>query len=148
MPPPRATVQFGSLTSTLELFRADGLTLNSNSDSVTANIPSQVTGPENIGNGLIDISGIGSGLLVISVGGIGGAPSLAMWFDIQDAYGHWVHAPGAGTNGILASAITAAGTYVAALSTSTLAAFTGRLSWTVTGTTPSLTGVSLNVYGR
>ena len=54
----------------------------------------------------------------------------------------------ADVTGILAAAITAAGTYAGPLSTATLAAYNGRLRWAITGTTPSFSGVSFDIYGR
>lgn len=145
MPPGRATQPFGSLTAAAELFRADGLTLDSGSDTVTAAVPNQVTGPENIGTGLIDLSSSGAGLLIVRVGAVSGTtPSLSFALEVQDAYGNWAQL----TAALPATAITAAGAYAAPLAAAAIAAFTGRLAWTVTGTTPSFTGVSLDVYGR
>lgn len=147
MPPARATQAFGSLSATTELFRAGGLAISASSDSVTAAVKNQVTGPENIGNGLIDLSSSGSGLLIVHVGAVSGtSPTLNFSLDVQDAFGEWATLTGAG--GLFSTAISAAGSYVAALASVTLAAFNGRLSWTAGGTTPSFTGVSLNVYGR
>jgi hypothetical protein len=147
MPPGRATVAYGSLTATTELFRADGLTLTSSSDTVTADVANQVTGPENLGGGLIDVSAVSGGLLIVSVSAKSGTtPTLNFWLDVQDAYGNWAQVP-AQASGIFTSNLTTTGVSAAALASVTLAAYTARLAWVVGGTTPSFT-VSVNVYGR
>ncbi len=147
MPPARATLPFGSLSATAELFRADGLTLSSDSDTVTAAVGNQVTGPGNIGTGLIDVSAIGAGLLIVNVAAVSGtSPALNFALDVQDAYGNWAALTGPG--GLFGTAISGAGTFAAPIAAVTVAAFKARLAWTVGGTAPSFTGVSLNVYGR
>lgn len=147
MPPARATQPFGSLTATQELFRADGLTLNSNTDSVTAGIPNQVTGPENIGAGLVDVSGVSNGLLVVSVRGVTGTtPGLAVFFDVQDAYGNWCLV--SNSTAISGAVLNSTGTVYGQISNGYTMTYTGRIRWTVTGTTPAFTGVSFSLYGR
>jgi hypothetical protein len=148
MPPARATVPYGSLTATIELFRADGLTLDSDSDTVTAEVANQLLGLENIGTGLVDLSATGNGLLIVHAGGVSGTdPVLNFFLDVQDAYGNWAPSfePEDGLFG--SPGITEAGTYAAALSAAVIAALTGRLAWTVSSGA-SFSGVSLDVYGR
>ena len=87
MPPARAGVPEPTFASTQELFRADGLTLSSNSDTVTANVRNQVNSQT---GGIIDVSSVSNGLLIVNVLGVSGtSSSLAVFFDVQDAYGNW-----------------------------------------------------------
>ena len=145
MPPSvRAGVATPEFVATQELFRADGLTLSAGSDIVTANIVNQVTGKA----GVIDVSPVGNGLLVVNVGGASGTtPSLSLFFDVQDAYGNWV--PVSPSGGLTTTvAITGAGLFSGNISAGAVLTYNGRIRWTVTGTTPSFTGVSLNLFGR
>lgn len=157
MPPSRSTAAFGSLLASQELFRADGLSISANGDTVSASVVNQVlgpvnngSGPSNLGPGLIDVSAIGQGLLIVNVANApaGTSPTLNFQLMVQDAYGHYA-AVTVQTGGIFGSTpITAAGTYAAALSSAVIAAYTAKLAWTAGGTSPSFTGVSINVYGR
>jgi hypothetical protein len=144
MPPSRSGVSMPTFTATQELFRADGLSITTSSDTVTGTVRNQVS---NATTGLIDVSSISNGLLIVSVGTVTGTtPTLALFFDVQDAYGNWVQVSGA--TSITPAVITTAGVYTGNVSTGDLLAFNGRLRWTVTGTTPVFPGVSLNLYGR
>lgn len=146
MPPARSGVPAPSFTPAQELFRADGLTLSSpGSDTVTAGVVNQVTGP---GTGLVDVSSVSGGLLTVNVRGISGTtPGLAVFFDVQDAYGNWclVSNPTA----ISGAVLTSTGTVYGNITTGYVLTYTGRIRWTVTGTgSPTFTGVSFSLFGR
>ena len=137
-----------AFTATRELFRADGLTLSSSTNTVTAATPNQVPGGALATAGLIDVSGVANGLLIVNVGGVTGSPSVAVFFQCEDSYGNWVTTSNA--TSISGSAITTAGTYAGLIALSAMGLTqNGRISWTVGGSsTPSLTGVSFDLFGR
>lgn len=146
IPPARSGVPMPNFTATQELFRADGLTLNSNSDTVTANVKNQVNGAT---GGLIDVSSVSNGLLVVNVvnAPTGSSPGLAVFFDVQDAFGNWylVSNPTAISGAVLNFAATVAGN----ISTGYGLTYSGRIRWVVTGTgTPTFSGVSFSLFGR
>ena len=146
MAPTRATAPFTTLTATQELFRADGLTLNSNSDTATLNVKNQVN---NQPGGLIDISTVSNGLLVVTVGAVTGTgPGLAVFFDVQDAYGNWWLT--SNPTAISGTVLSFANTPVAGnISTGYYLTNIGRIRWTVTGTgSPTFSGVSFSLFGR
>ena len=133
----------GAYRDTL-LFKASGLTLNSTTDHVTAAITNGVTGVA----GAIDVSRISNGLLIASIGGVSGSsPTLALFFDVVDAYGNWVQtSPGTAIGGVVA---TAAGTTYGVINNGYQMTNSGRIRWTIGGTgSPAFTSVSLSVYGR
>ncbi|MCX4750906.1 hypothetical protein OG455_41230 [Kitasatospora sp. NBC_01287] len=145
MAPTRATAPFTTLASTQELFRADGLTLNSNSDTVTANVKNQLT---NQVGGVIDVSAVSNGLLIVNVGSVAGSsPGLAVFFDVQDAFGNWVLTsnPTAISGVVLGFATPVWGN----ISTGYNLTLNGRIRWVVTGTgSPVFSGVSFSLFGR
>jgi hypothetical protein len=127
-----------------ELFKATGLTLNSNSDHVTANITNATTGR----TGALDVSRISNGLLVVNIADAptGTSPTLAIFFDVADAYGNWVQtSPGTSIGGVVVSA---AGTTYGVINNGYQLTNLGRIRWTVGGTSPSFTGVSFSIHGR
>lgn len=143
MPPARAGVPEPTFTATQELFRADGLTLNSNSNTVTANVVNQVTGT----SGVIDVSSVANGLLVVNVLGISGtSPGLAVFFDVQDAYGNWALV--SNSTSISGAVLTSTGTVYGNINNGYTLTYSGRIRWTVSGTSPSFTGVSFSLFGR
>lgn len=137
VPQPRSTV-------TRELFRADGLVLTAGGNTATAGTVNQVN---NSATGIIDVSAAGNGLLIVNVSAVSGTatPTLAVFFDVQDSYGNWVLVSNATSIG--GTAITATGAVAGNLSATSIAAFNGRIRWTVTGTNPSFT-CSLDLFGR
>jgi hypothetical protein len=134
-----------NFTCTRELFRADGLTLSTSTNTITATTLNQVN---NVATGVIDVSGVANALLVVNAGGVTGSPSVAVFFDCEDFYGNWVTTSNA--TSISGTAITTSGTYAGLICLSTLGlTLNGRIRWTVGGTsTPSLTGVSFDLFGR
>lgn len=127
-----------------ELFRASSLTLNSSSDHVTAGITNDTTGR----TGAIDISRISNGLLVARIADAptGTSPTLAIFFDVQDAYGNWVQtSPSTSIGGVVVSA---AGTTYGVINNGYQLTNSGRIRWTLGGTSPSFTGVSFSIHGR
>lgn len=127
-----------------ELFKATGLTLNSSTDHVTANITNATTGL----TGAIDISRISNGLLVVSIADAptGTNPTLAIFFDVADAYDNWVQtSPSTSIGGVVVSA---SGTTYGVINNGYQLTNRGRIRWTVGGTTPSFTGVSFSIHGR
>jgi hypothetical protein len=127
-----------------ELFKASGLTLTSSSNHVTANITNGVTGL----TGAIDVSRISNGLLVASIADAptGTTPTLAIFFDVADAYGNWVQtSPGTSIGGVVVSG---AGTTYGVINNGYQLTNQGRIRWTLTGTNPSFTGVSFSIHGR
>jgi hypothetical protein len=127
-----------------ELFRATSLTLSSSSDHITAGITNDTTGAA----GAIDISRISNGLLVVNIANAptGTTPTLAVFFDVRDAYGNWVQtSPSTSIGGVT---VNAAGTTYGVINNGYQLTNFGRIRWTLTGTTPSFTGVSFSVYGR
>ncbi len=128
-----------------ELFKATGLTLDSSTDHITAGITNATTGR----TGAIDISRISNGLLVVTVADAptGTDPTLAIFFDVQDAYTSWVQtSPATSIGGVVVSA---AGTTYGVINNGYQLTNLGRIRWTVGGTdTPSFTGVSFSIHGR
>lgn len=146
IPPARSGVPMPNFTGTQELFRADGLTLNSNSDTVSANVTNQVNGAT---GGLIDVSSVSNGLLVVNVANAptGTGPGLAVFFDVRDAYGNWYLTSNA--TAISGAVLSFAGTVAGNISTGYNLTYSGRIRWTVTGTAgPTFTGVSFSLFGR
>ncbi|MGA5820816.1 hypothetical protein ACPC54_23485 [Kitasatospora sp. NPDC094028] len=134
-----------NFVATQELFRADGLTLTGNSDSITANALNQVTGKT---GQPIDVSSVSNGLLVVTVAGVtGSSPGLAVFFDTQDAFGTWVQTSASTSIGGVVLT-TAAYTYGVINASYTLT-FNGRIRWVVTGTSnPTFSGVTFSLFGR
>lgn len=128
-----------------EIFRATGLTLNSSTDHITASIVNATTGR----TGAIDISRVSNGLLVVTIANAptGTNPSLAIFFEVADAYGTYVQTSPATSIG--GAAVTAAGYTYGVINNGYQMTNLGRIRWTVSGTdTPSFTGVSFSVHGR
>jgi hypothetical protein len=145
-PPVRAGVPLPNFVATQELFRADGLTLNSNSDTVTSNVKNQLN---NQTSGYIDVSSVSNGLLVVTVANAptGTNPALAVFFDVVDAYGNWWLTSNA--TAISGAALQFAGTVAGNISTGYNLTYSGRIRWTITGTaSPTFTGVSFSLFGR
>ncbi|MBT2508809.1 hypothetical protein J7I98_23565 [Streptomyces sp. ISL-98] len=128
-----------------ELFRATGLTLNSSTNHVTANTTNDTTGR----TGAIDISRVSNGLLVVTIANAptGTNPTLAIFFDVLDAYSSWVQtSPATSIGGVVVSA---AGTTYGVINNGYQMTNLGRIRWTVGGTdTPTFTGVSFSIHGR
>lgn len=128
-----------------ELFRSTGLTLNSSTDHVTAGVTNDTTGR----TGAIDISRVGSGLLVVTVANAptGSSPTLAVFFEVQDAYGTWVQtSPAVSIGGAL---LTSAGFTYGLINNGYVLTNQGRIRWVVGGTgSPTFTGVSFSIHGR
>ncbi|MBV6697444.1 hypothetical protein KV557_09940 [Kitasatospora aureofaciens] len=109
-----------------------------------------VTGPQAISasgdSGALNTSGIAAALLSVFVAGATGTtPSLAVYFDVQDAAGQWITtatltAITSGPNFAFAEIGPGSGGY--------LITGTGRVRWVVSGTTPSFTGVTMSLIGR
>jgi hypothetical protein len=97
-------------------------------------------------SGALNTSGIANGLLSVFVAGATGTtPSLAVYFDVQDAAGQWITtatltAITSGPNFAFAQIGPGSGGY--------LITATGRVRWVVTGTTPNFTGVTISLIGR
>lgn len=128
-----------------ELFRASGLTLNSDSDHVTANTVNATTGR----TGAIDISRISNGLLVVTVADAptGTTPTLALFFDVLDATGTtWVQTSSATSIG--GALLSAAGYTYGVINNGYVLSNLGRIRWDLGGTSPSFTGVSFSLHGR
>ena len=144
MPPALSGVPFPNFIPSQELFRADGLVLTAAGNTVTGTVLNQVNG---VTTGVINVQQVANGLLIVSVSAVSGTgtPTLAVFFDVEDYYGNWVTVSNATSIG--GTAITGTGTVIGPLSANTVAAFNGRISWTVSGTTPSFTA-SFNVFGR
>lgn len=128
-----------------ELFKASGLTLNSSTDHVTAGVTNATTGR----TGAIDISRVSNGLLVVTIADAptGTNPTLAVFFDVADAYGTYVQTSPATSIG--GAAVTAAGFTYGVINNGYQMTNLGRIRWTVGGTdTPTFTGVSFSIHGR
>jgi len=128
-----------------ELFRATGLTMNSSTDHVTASTVNDTTGR----TGAIDISRVSSGLLVVTVANAptGSSPTLAVFFDVADAYGTWVQTSSATSIG--GALLTSTGYTYGQIGTGYTLTNLGRIRWVVGGTaSPTFTGVSLSLHGR
>jgi hypothetical protein len=128
-----------------ELFRASGLTLASNSDTVTAGTVNAVNGSA---AGTINVSRISNGLLVVNAANAptGTSPTLAVFFDTKDAFGNWCQVSGATSIG--GALLTTSGVTFGNISASYQLTDVGRIRWVLTGTNPSFTGVTLSLYGR
>lgn len=125
-----------------QIFRAGSLTLNSNTDHVTAQVVNAITGT----SGPIDLTRIANGLLVVNVTGVTGtSPSLGVFFDTADGFGNWCQISSA--NGISGAALTSTGTVYGNISQGYQLTAAGRIRWTVSSGA-SFTGVSLSLYGR
>ena len=128
-----------------ELFRASGLTVNSSTDHVTAGVTNATTGR----TGAIDISRVSNGLLVARFADAptGTNPTVAIFFDVADAFGNWVQtSPATSIGGVVVSA---AGTTYGVINNGYQMTNLGRIRWTVGGTdTPSFTGVSFSIHSR
>jgi hypothetical protein len=128
-----------------ELFRATGLTLNSSTDSNTALITNDTTGR----TGAIDISRVSSGLLVVTVANAptGSSPTLAVFFEVADAYGTYVQTSSATSIG--GALLTSTGFTYGLINNGYVLTNQGRIRWVVGGTsTPTFTGVSFSIHGR
>lgn len=128
-----------------ELFRVSGLTLNSSSDTVTAETVNALTGSA----GAIDLSGVSGGLLVVSTADAptGTSPTLAVFFDVKDAFGNWCLTSNA--TAISGAVLTSSGTVYGQITSGYTLTDFGRIRWTIGGTdTPSFTNVSFSLYGR
>lgn len=128
-----------------ELFRATGLTLNSSTNHIAAGITNATTGR----TGAIDVSRVSNGLLVVNIADApsGTNPSLAIFFDVADAFGTYVQTSPATSIG--GAAVTAAGFTYGVINNGYQMTNLGRIRWTVSGTdTPTFTGVSFSIHGR
>ena len=146
MPPALSGVPMPNFTATQELFRTDGLVLTAagNTTSSGATVTNQVNG---VTTGIINVQQVSNGLLIISTSAVSGTgtPTLAVFFQVEDSYGNWVTVSNATSIG--GTAITGTGTVVGPLSANSIAAYNGRISWTVSGTTPSFS-CSFDLFGR
>ena len=146
MPPALSGVPMPNFTATQELFRADGLVLTAAGNTTTsgATVTNQVNG---VTTGIINVQQVSNGLLIISTSAVTGSstPTMAVFFDVEDYFGNWVTV--SNSTSIGGTAITQTGTVAGPLSANTVAAYNGRIRWTVSGTTPSFT-CSFNLYGR
>jgi hypothetical protein len=146
MPPALSGVPMPNFIASQELFRADGLVLTAagNTASTGATVTNQVNG---VTTGIINVQSAANGLLIVNVSAISGTstPTLAVFFDVQDAFGNWVTVSNATSIG--GTAITGTGVVSGNLSATSIAAYNGRIRWTVSGTNPSFT-CSLDLFGR
>jgi hypothetical protein len=127
------------------LFKASGLTLNSNTNHISAAVSNLVTNRTEA----IDISQVGSGLLVVHVANAptGTSPSLAVFFEVADEFGNWILTSNA--TAISGAAITSSGYTYGQITNGYTLADQGRIRWTVGGTaSPTFTGVGFSLYGR
>lgn len=131
-----------SAAITAELFRASGLTLNSSTDTVTAGTVNAVTGLA----GVIDVSQIANGLLVVSVGvPTGSSPQLGVFVDVQDGLGNWVLVSNAA--GISGALLGFSGVVYGNISNGYQLTSKARIRWTVSAGA-SFPSVSLSLWGR
>jgi hypothetical protein len=128
-----------------ELFRATGLTLNSNSDTVTASTPNAINGST---AGTIDVSRISNGLLVVNVANAPGGttPTLAVFVDVRDGFGNWALVSNA--TAISGATLGSTGTVYGNISSGYQLTDIARIRWVLTGTNPVFSGVSFSLYGR
>jgi len=129
-----------------ELFRASGLTLNSNSDTVTAGTVNAVN---NSATGTINFSRVSNGLLIVNAANApaGSTPGLAVFVDCKDAFGNWVLV--SNSTAISGAVLTTSGTVWGNISSGYQLTDVGRIRWVITGTGgPSFSGVSFSLYGR
>jgi len=144
MPPARAGVPEPGFTATQELFRACELTLAASSDTVTADITNQVS---QAGGGVVDVSSVSNGLLVVGVAAVSGTtPELAVFFDVEDAYGNWCLVSNA--TAISGATLGFPGTVYGNISDGYSLTYNGRIRWVLTGTSPVFSGVSFSLFGR
>jgi hypothetical protein len=139
-------VTYQRTTASNELFRASGLTLNSNTDTVTAGTLNALNGST---AGTIDLSRISNGLLVVNVANAPGGttPGLAVFVDCKDAFGNWCLI--SNSTAISGAVLNSSGTVYGNISASYQPTDVGRIRWVVTGTgSPSFSGVSFSLYGR
>lgn len=128
-----------------ELFKAEGLTLNSSTDHITAGVTNATNGR----TGAIDVSRISNGLLILTVADAptGTNPTLAVFFDVLDATGTtWVQTSSATSIG--GALLTTAGFTYGVINNGYVLTNRGRIRWTLTGTDPAFTGVSFSIHGR
>lgn len=99
-------------------------------------------------SGTVDLRWSTDVALSVTVGTpTGTSPTLMVQLDMLDACGNWI-------TGVvkLAANVTASGTYVAYgglhANSSVVLTDTGRISWTVGGTTPSFPGAQISLVGR
>jgi hypothetical protein len=144
MPPALSGVPMPNFIPSQELFRADGLVLTAAGNTVAATTPNQVNG---VTTGVINVQQVSNGLLIVSTTAVSGSgtPTLAVFFDVSDAYGNWVTVSNATSIG--GTAITGTGVVSGVITATSIAAYNGRIRWTVTGTTPSFT-CSFDLFGR
>lgn len=100
-------------------------------------------------SGPLDFSAISSGLASIFVNGVTGTstPTLTCFIDVLDANGHWLTIATIGV-GLTSGPNFTFGVFGPIAGSGYVLTGTGRLRWTVTGTTPSFTGVDFSVIGR
>jgi hypothetical protein len=144
MPPALSGVPMPNFIASQELFRADGLVITANGNTVAGAVANQVNG---VTTGIINIQQAGNGLLIVNVSAVSGTstPTLAVFFDVQDSFGNWVTVSNATSIG--GTAITGTGVVSGNISATSVAAYNGRIRWTVSGTNPSFT-TSLDLFGR
>ena len=129
-----------------ELYRATGLTLNSNSDTVTAGTTNVLNGST---TGLINTQMITNGLLVVNAANAptGTNPGLAVFVDAKDGLGNWCLISNA--TAISGAVLTSSGVVYGNISASYQLTDACRIRWVVTGTaSPTFTGVTFSLYGR
>lgn len=98
-------------------------------------------------DGPIELFGVSAGLLIVSVGGATGTtPSMTVDFEVADEFGNWVAT--SGDSGIGGSAITNSGVAAGNIGSGLELGLNGRISWTISGTTPNFTVVRFSLYGR
>ena len=128
-----------------ELFRASGLTLNSNSDTVTAGTTNVLNGST---SGLINTEMISNGLLVVNAANAptGTNPGLAIFVDAEDGFGNWCLV--SNSTAISGAVLTTSGVVYGNISASYQLTNLARIRWVLTGTNPSFTGVTFSLFGR
>ncbi|WP_432019909.1 hypothetical protein [Streptomyces sp. 1222.5] len=127
------------------IFKASGLTLNSNTNHITASVTNSVTNRVEA----IDISTISSGLLVVHVPNAptGTSPTLAVFFEVADEFGNWILTSNA--TAISGATINTSGFTYGQITNGYTLGNQGRIRWAVGGTSsPTFTGVGLSLYGR
>ena len=144
MPPALSGVPMPNFVASQELFRADGLVLTAAGNTVTGTTTNQVNGDK---TGVINVQQAANGLLIINVSAVSGSstPTLAVVFQVEDYFGNWVTVSNATSIG--GSTITGTGVVSGNMTATSISAYNARISWTVSGTTPSFT-VSFDVFGR
>ena len=144
MPPALSGVPMPNFTPTQELFRADGLVITAAGNTVTGTTTNQVNGDK---TGVINVQQVANGLLIINVSAVSGSstPTLAVFFQVEDYFGNWVTVSNATSIG--GSTLTGTGVVSGNMTATSISAYNARISWTVSGTTPSFT-VSFDVFGR